>query len=125
MGQKVLIVDDQYGIRLLLYEVFKREGYEVHQAENGKKALEMVKRHTPDIILLDMKLPGMDGIEILKQIRKIDDNVKVIMMTAYGELDMLAEAVKYNVVTYFTKPFDIDQLKNKVNEVLTTKGLTV
>jgi len=115
---RILIVDDQYGIRLLLSEVFSKEGYLTFQASNGLDAIDIVKSQPPDIVLLDMKIPGMDGLEILKNIKKIDQDIKVIMMTAYGELDMLEEATKYGVITHFTKPFDIEQLRDTVSEVL-------
>lgn len=116
--KKVLIVDDQYGIRLLLYEVFTKDGYKTFQAANGKEALNIVRQESPDIVLLDMKIPGMDGLEILKHIRKIDTEMKVIMMTAYGELDMLEEATAYGVLTHFTKPFDIDEMRKVVKNLL-------
>lgn len=118
VNEKILIVDDQYGIRLLLFEVFSKDGYNTFQASNGKEALKIVETESPDIVLLDMKIPGMDGLEILKHIRKINNSLKVIMMTAYGELDMLEEATKYGVLTHFTKPFDIDHLRIAVKEAL-------
>lgn len=113
--EKVLIVDDQNGIRLLLLEVFNSEGYETHQASNGKMALELVRSNRPDLVLLDMKIPGMDGLEILKQIKLIDSSIKVIMMTAYGELDMIKRATDLGALKHFTKPFDIDELRIEVN----------
>jgi two-component system response regulator (stage 0 sporulation protein F) len=117
-NKKVLIVDDQYGIRVLLYEVFGKEGYQTYQASNGKSALEIVRDKTPDLVLLDMKIPGMDGLEILKNIKKINPAIKVIMMTAYGELDMIKEATDLGALTHFTKPFDIDELRMAVNSQL-------
>lgn len=116
--KKVLVVDDQYGIRVLLYEVFGKEGYETFQAANGKQALEIVVNETPDMVILDMKIPGMDGLEILKEIKKINQEIKVIMMTAYGELDMIKEATDLGAITHFTKPFDIDELRMAVNKQL-------
>jgi two-component system, response regulator, stage 0 sporulation protein F len=115
---KVLIVDDQYGIRVLLYEVFGKEGYQTFQAANGKQALEIVKKESLDLVILDMKIPGMDGLEILKEIKKIDTEIKVIMMTAYGELDMIKEATELGAITHFTKPFDIDELRLAVKSQL-------
>lgn len=76
--KKILIVDDQYGIRLLLFEVFKKDGYKTFQAANGKEALEIVRNEVPDIVLLDMKMPGMDGLEILKHIKGINNGINVI-----------------------------------------------
>jgi len=116
--QKVLIVDDQYGIRVLLFEVFGKEGYQTFQAANGKQALDIVVNESPDLVILDMKIPGMDGLEILKEIKKIAPDTKVIMMTAYGELDMIKEATELGALTHFTKPFDIDELRTAVNKQL-------
>ena len=113
--KKVLIVDDQNGIRVLLVEVFSSEGYLTYQASNGKLALEIVKEESPHLVLLDMKIPGMDGLEILKHIKAIDREIKVIMMTAYGELDMIKEATDLGALMHFTKPFDIDEMRMAVN----------
>lgn len=114
-NKKVLIVDDQNGIRILLMEVFSSEGYTTFQAANGKTALEIVEKHTPDLVLLDMKIPGMDGLEILKHIKEMNPSIKVIMMTAYGELDMIKEATELGALMHFTKPFDIDEMRVAVN----------
>jgi len=113
--KKVLIVDDQNGIRILLMEVFSSEGYMTFQAPNGKIALEIVRAESPDLVLLDMKIPGMDGLEILKHIKEADPEIKVIMMTAYGELDMIKEATELGALMHFTKPFDIDEIRTAVN----------
>lgn len=119
MGKKkVLVVDDQVGIRVLLVEVFSTEGYETYQAANGKAALQIVRDNRPDLVLLDMKIPGMDGLEILKQIKEHDPSIKVIMMTAYGELAMIREATDLGALMHFTKPFDIDELRMAVNHEL-------
>lgn len=117
-NKKILIVDDQNGIRVLLVEVFNVEGYRTFQASNGKLALEIVRNESPDLVLLDMKIPGMDGLDILKHIKQINPSIKVIMMTAYGELDMIKEATDHGALMHFTKPFDIDDLRNAVNNEL-------
>jgi len=116
LGSKLLIVDDQYGIRLLLHEIFKKEGYEVFQAANGFQAIDIVVKDCPDLVILDMKIPGMDGVEILKRIKEINKDIKVILMTAYGELDIIEEAKKLGALQYFPKPFDIDEIKKVVRE---------
>ncbi|WP_311081022.1 response regulator [Paenibacillus polymyxa] len=116
--KKVLIVDDQNGIRILLMEVFGSEGYETFQAANGKIALEIVEKEPPDLVLLDMKIPGMDGLEILKHLKTMNPDIKVIMMTAYGELDMIKEATELGAIMHFTKPFDIDEMRIAVNKQL-------
>lgn len=118
MSGKILIVDDQFGIRILLNEVFKKEGYETFQAANGIQAIDVVNKHNPDLVLLDMKIPGMDGIEILKRVKNINPNISVIIMTAYGELDMIQEAKDLGALTHFSKPFDIDDMRNAVKKYL-------
>lgn len=113
--RKLLIVDDQMGIRILLEEVFESEGYTTFQASNGKLALEIVEKESPEMVLLDMKIPGMDGLEILKRIKTISKDIKVIMMTAYGELAVIKETTELGALMHFTKPFDIDELRVAVN----------
>ncbi|WP_071461010.1 response regulator [Bacillus massilinigeriensis] len=116
MNEKILIVDDQFGIRILLNEVLKKEGYQTFQAANGVQALDTLKKHSPDLVLLDMKIPGMDGIEILKRMKVIDKDIRVIIMTAYGELDMIQEAMNLGAITHFAKPFDIDDIRSAVKK---------
>ncbi|WP_374721270.1 response regulator [Peribacillus tepidiphilus] len=123
MGEKLLIVDDQFGIRILLNEVFQKEGYLTFQAANGIQALDIVSNHSPDLVLLDMKIPGMDGIEILKRMKKIDPDIQVIIMTAYGELDMIQEAKDLGALTHFAKPFDIDDMRKVVRQYLPLKSV--
>ncbi|MBM4761559.1 response regulator [Bacillus sp. B15-48] len=118
MAEKVLIVDDQFGIRILLNEVLQREGYDTFQAANGMQALEIVEQHSPDLVLLDMKIPGMDGIEILKRLKQKDEEIRVIIMTAHGELDMIQEAMNLGALTHFAKPFDIDDIRVAVKKYI-------
>ncbi|EIJ80285.1 two-component response regulator [Bacillus methanolicus PB1] len=118
MKGKVLIVDDQFGIRILLNEVLQKEGYDTYQAANGVHAIEIVTKYSPDLVLLDMKIPGMDGIEILKRMKVIDPDIRVIIMTAYGELDMIQEAKELGALTHFAKPFDIDDIRAAVKKYI-------
>ncbi|MFJ5623590.1 response regulator [Peribacillus loiseleuriae] len=122
MAGKVLIVDDQFGIRILLNEVLHKEGYDTFQAANGVQALDIVTNHSPDLVLLDMKIPGMDGIEILKRMKQIDADIRVIIMTAYGELDMIQEAKNLGAITHFAKPFDIDDIRKAVREHISVQS---
>lgn len=117
-NKKILIVDDQYGIRVLLDEVFRKEGYTTLQAANGKQALELTEQEAPDLVILDMKIPGMDGLEILRRIKTLNQHIQVIMITAYGELDLIQEAMHLGALTHFTKPFDIDELRKIVGVYL-------
>mgnify|MGYP001214516284 FL=1 len=117
-GKQILIVDDQYGIRILLKEVFQKEGYKTFQAANGNQALDIVRNEKIDLVLLDMKIPGMDGIEILKRMREINKDISVFIMTAYGELDMIQEAKQLGALQHFTKPFDINELRAEVKKLI-------
>ena len=116
--KNLLIVDDQHGIRLLLGEVFKREGYRTFLASNGLEALKIVEKEKLDCVLLDMKIPGMDGLEILKSIKAKWPELPVMMMTAYGELDLIQEALSNGAAKYFTKPFNIYEIRDAVNEAV-------
>jgi two-component system, response regulator, stage 0 sporulation protein F len=116
--RKLLIVDDQFGIRILLNEIFQKEGYQTFQAANGVQALNLVQNESPELVILDMKIPGMDGLEILKRVKKINASIKVIIMTAYGELDMIQEAIDHGAITHFSKPFDIDEIIAAVKKEL-------
>ena len=122
MKEKILVVDDQFGIRILLNEVLQKEGYDTYQAANGLQALEILNDHVPDLVLLDMKIPGMDGIEILKRMKVLQPDIKVIIMTAYGELDMIQEAMDLGAITHFAKPFDIDDIRKAVEKHLKTSS---
>ena len=120
MQQKeLLIVDDQFGIRLLLNEVFKKEGYSSCEAANGMEALQLLEqRDTISLILLDMKMPDMDGMTILRKVKEKKPDIPVLMMTAYCESNVINEAMELGVVRYFTKPFDIFDVRDEVNNIL-------
>ncbi len=114
----VLIIDDQPGIRRLLTEVLQEEGYIVLEAGNGYDGLQKAREGHPSLILMDMKMPGMDGIETLRELRRMGIGGKVIMMTAYGELDLVTEAKEIGAADYITKPFDIVALCEMINRNL-------
>ncbi len=116
--KKILIVDDQQGIRLLLNEIFRMEGYDTYLAASGSEALHLFEEHEIDGVLLDMKIPGMNGLEILKEIKQKKENVYVFMMTAYGEQDIIKEALALGAMGYFTKPFNIFEVLQEINQVL-------
>ncbi|WP_347549162.1 response regulator [Pseudalkalibacillus hwajinpoensis] len=116
--KKILIVDDQYGIRVLLSELFKKEGYQALQAANGMTAIEIVRKESPDLVLLDLKMPGMDGIEVFKSLKEFDEKVQVIFMTAYGELQLVKEFMRLGAITHFAKPFDIEEVSRTVKRII-------
>lgn len=118
----LLIVDDQPGVRRLLYEAFNDEGYRVRMAGGGQEALKMVSQQIPDIILLDIRMPVMNGLETLEEIRKIDPDMPVLMMTAYGELEVVEMAKKLGVRHYIIKPFDLNEVRLLVKALLVDVG---
>ncbi len=116
---RILIVDDQIGIRRLLTEVFREYGYQIETCSSGMKALEIMTEFKPDLVLMDVKMPGMNGIDVLKRIREDNDSqIKVILMTAYGDQQHMNKAEELGVDRFIIKPFDINELKEQVNAVL-------
>lgn len=118
----LLIVDDQQGVRRLLYEAFNDEGYNVRMAGGGQEALRLVSQEMPDLILLDIKMPVMNGLETLRELREIDPDVPVMMMTAYGELEVVEAAKKLGVRHYVVKPFDLNEVRLLVKAMLADVG---
>lgn len=116
---KILVVDDQFGVRRLLFETFREDQHEVEMAANGAEALRLLISFKPDLILMDMKMPGMNGIETLGQIRALDRGVGVIMMTAYGDTQNMEQAKELGILYYMGKPFDLFELRERVKKILT------
>lgn len=114
----ILIVDDQQGIRMLLNEVFKKEGFTTYLAANGFDAIKIAQENALDCVLLDMKIPGMDGLEILTRLKEDHPELPVMMMTAYVEQQMMDRANELGVVKYFTKPFNIFEVRDEVNKLV-------
>jgi two-component system, NtrC family, response regulator PilR len=115
---KLLIVDDEQGMRQLLTIVFGREGHEVRAAENGRRALELLREDAADLIVSDVRMPDMGGIELLGAARELLPEVAVVMMTAFATVDTAREAFKLGADDFITKPFDIDELKLIVAKAL-------
>lgn len=114
----ILVVDDQLGIRRLLQAVFGEVGHTVWLAAGGDQALELVREHTPDVALIDVKMPGMGGVELLTEMRRLAPAMPVIMMTAYGETEVLDSAYAHGARYAVAKPFDIEVLKREVQRVV-------
>ena len=116
---KILVVDDQFGLRRLLFEIFQEDQHEVQMAENGAEALRLFISFQPDLILMDMKMPGMNGIESLRQIRALNPRVPAIMMTAYHEHNQeMDQANDLGILYYIAKPFDLFELRERVRDIL-------
>ncbi len=120
MAKKVsiLIVDDEQSVRDSLCDWFIDDGYHVVTAENGKKALSALEGHCFDIVLADIKMPGMDGLELLKRIKILKENTIVIVMTAFASVNTAVQALKDGAFDYVTKPFDPDDLSHLIRNAV-------
>ena len=120
---RILITDDEEEICSTLAEYLEDKGYEVFQATNGREALRLLKEVRPHLMLLDIRMPEYDGIEILRKVRKIDNQVGVIMITAFHDVNIAQEALKLGACDFVTKPVDLNYLdksvKVKVKAMLT------
>jgi len=111
---KLLIVDDDLPTCDFLNNFFRKRDYEVFVANDGEKALSIVKEKKPNIILLDIKMPGPSGMNVLKEVKEIDKTIKVIMMTAVKEEAMIELARQNGASDYITKPFSLEHLEKDV-----------
>ena len=111
---KLLVVDDEHDICDFVGTFFKDRGFNVFTALNGEEALFLTKKEKPDVVLLDIKMKGMDGLAALKHIKELDRNTKVIMVTALEDQDKMHEAYKLGACDYITKPLILDYLERTV-----------
>lgn len=114
----VMVVDDQPGVRRLLQEALRDDSYQVVLAAGGQEAIDLAKKYKPSVLLLDMKMPGMSGLEVVQELVGLGFAGQVVMMTAYGELTIVEKVKKLGVSRYLTKPFDIDEVRRLVKELL-------
>jgi DNA-binding NtrC family response regulator len=114
--RKLLVVDDEHDICDFVRNFFQERGFEVFTALNGEDALVITKRESPSMVLLDMKMKGMDGIATLKHIKEMDKAVKVIMVTAMDDQDKMNEAYRLGALDYITKPLVLDNLEQAVEK---------
>lgn len=120
LRRRLLIVDDEPLILEVLTEHFKGE-YEVETALNGADALGAILRERPDIVLLDINMPRMNGVQVLKDIKQIDDSIAVIMVTASEQVTMAAEALRSGAFGYVPKPFDFRYLDHMLATILASR----
>jgi len=113
---KILIVDDEIDVCDFVKHFFEERNFRVFTALNGSDALRIVKKDKPQLVLLDMRMKGMDGIETLRDIRTVDKKVKVVMVTAISDKDKMDEAAKLGAAKYITKPLVLEDLEATVIE---------
>ena len=115
MDKKLLLVDDEESIRKVLGIALSDSGYKVFTAENGEDALTVFRKEIPPIVLTDIKMPGMDGIELLKKIKHENPDTEVIMITGHGDMDLAIKSLKYQAIDFVTKPINDDALEIALN----------
>jgi two-component system response regulator PilR (NtrC family) len=120
---RILVVDDERSMRELLAIVLRREGYEVLLAENGRGAIDLLEREPVDILISDIKMPDLSGVDVLRAAKKIDQDILGIMITAFASTETAVEAMRLGACDYLSKPFDIDLLKMKVREKIENRHL--
>ena len=127
MNYHVLIVDDEVTLLKALKESFSSEGYHVLTASTPEEAIERVQWETIDVVISDLKMPGMDGLEFLKVVKSFNERIEVILYTAFGSLETAVEALRLKAFDYITKPFQVDDMKKILREALEhkTKGSQV
>ncbi|MBL7136304.1 MAG: sigma-54-dependent Fis family transcriptional regulator [Candidatus Marinimicrobia bacterium] len=121
--KKILVVDDEPDMRWILTNVLKKKGYRVITADDGKKAVQKVIENDPDIILLDIRMPEMDGIQVLEKVREINPSTQVIIITAFADVKNAVQAMKLGAHDYLIKPFDNSELLLIIERVLEKKAL--
>src|SRR5947209_7695499 len=115
--EKVLIVDDEVLMRNFLVEALKRKGLETVAAENGAKALNLLKEQSFDLVITDMKMPGITGMEVLKAVKEMSPRTFVIVVTAFGTIENAVEAMQAGAFHYLIKPFSLESLIANIEKI--------
>jgi two-component system chemotaxis response regulator CheY len=115
---KILLVDDAAFMRMRCAKLLTENGFEVGEAENGQEAIAKYQAYRPDLVLMDITMPVMDGISATREIRGIDPNARVIMVSALGQQTMVIEAIKAGAKDFVVKPFEPDKILSTVKKVL-------
>ena len=123
MLHTVLVVDDDASNRTVLERILSREGYSVQHAENGRVAMERLRAHPVDLVLTDLKMPGMSGIDLLRAVRTVDSDIEVVVMTAYGTVETAVEAMKEGAYDFVAKPLKRLELVTCVKKALEKRNL--
>nr|HVY55607.1 sigma-54 dependent transcriptional regulator [Thermodesulfobacteriota bacterium] len=123
MSQTILVIDDEDFLCKKLKESLSEEGFHVGTADNGEAGLLLARRDNPDLILLDLRLPDMDGIDALRQINNMDPKPVTILMSGHGNVDMAVSAIKMGAYDFIEKPFSLDKLKIIIKNALDNVGL--
>ena len=115
--KRILAIDDQVGMRVLLEQIFSEIGFPIATVDSGLKALEQWEEYQPDVVLVDMKMPGMTGVEFAKELQKRNYRAQLIMMTAFREEQLLNNARAAGIEHHIIKPFNIDELIDLLKKI--------
>lgn len=119
MKDKILVVDDAAFMRMMIKDILTKNGYDVvGEAENGAKAVEKYKELTPDLVIMDITMPEVDGIQAVREIKKVDDDAKIIMCSAMGQQAMVIESIQAGARDFIVKPFQAERVLEAVKKVL-------
>ena len=118
MNNKILIIDDEKNMRWALGKALEKEGFEVLEAENGIEGLDKLQKNNPSLILLDLRMPKKDGMQTLKEIKEINTEIPVIILTAHGTMDLAIEAMKLGALDFLSKPFELEKVKIIIKNAL-------
>ena len=125
MKSKLLVVDDEESIREFLEIMLKKEGYQVTLAEDGQQAIDLLKGKSFDMIISDMQMPRVTGIELLKHVKDNNPEIVFMMITAFGTTESAVDAMKMGAYDYITKPFKIDEVRMNIANALRSQNLEV
>ncbi len=114
---RILVIDDEVNAAAALETLLKEDGYDVASANDGPSGLLLLERHNPDVVLTDLRMPGMGGLELLAKIKELRPETMVILMTAYGTAESAVEAMKAGAADYVLKPFSMDELRLRVQRL--------
>ncbi|RJQ28113.1 MAG: sigma-54-dependent Fis family transcriptional regulator [Peptococcaceae bacterium] len=118
MIPKILVIDDEEHMCWVLERAMRQEGYQVFTATRGRQGLNLIREEAPSLVILDLKMPEMDGMEVLRQAKEMQPKLPVIILTAHGTIETAIEAMKIGAADYITKPFDLDELKIVIKKAL-------
>jgi nitrogen regulation protein NR(I) len=122
--KQILVVDDEPNLRKVLSAQLERDGYDVHTAEDGQEGLDLLAEHHIDLVITDLRMPRVDGMELLRRALELDDTLPIVMLTAHGTVDNAVEALKTGAFDYITKPFDQNEVRAVVRKALKTRDLS-
>jgi nitrogen regulation protein NR(I) len=122
--KQILVVDDEPNLRRVLRAQLERDGYDVHTAEDGEQALSLLHEHHIDLVITDLRMPKLDGMELLRRVTALEEPMPVVMITAHGTVDTAVEALKVGAFDYITKPFDQEDVRTIVRKAVRTQDLS-